>query len=615
MSSKLGRQKHCHGGLLIGRACTVQPESWRRVCEQCLAEHEVEVPDGRCRLLVQPVGSFSSGRTYYVQWTLGGCVIAGNVRPFTLAGGQAVLLIFASEEEATACDAAVPADALQRALPAMRRLRMCSTSKSFCPSSNFVPAPLMALTSCKIHQPPRRAIPSDAVNQTLRAVQDMLLPPTPPSSGAEAQLPLGEQAAAADAASKAFALLGTSGPSSGAAMPEAVGWRSLRPTAHTSAPSSTHSSAPSSAHSSAHSSNGSSRHSSPHREGEEGEPRMSGLKRTRAATRGGEAGASGAPVAAVAVLAVTAVAGAPAAVAAAPVAGAGKSLEEAILSLPSDTAPFSVALPSDGGDEGEIDELIHSFFGQAMPGTVADGGTRTSLPGGGAAAAARCPSPAAAQLDDVEVRGMLFAHGRTLKAGGSSAWTVVSDARIKELVGDFPLGVEQVMQLRPRLFRYNGLAGTKADGVLYVGLIAQEVPEELAPYCCVKVVVLVVVMLVVVVVLVVGVVLVLLTTYYLLRIAASRLRCCCDRPTRSQLRSSCSTTPASRCCVSTRCSSMSSGCGPSSVPSAPSPSSCATLEAWACRPSAQGSRGERRRSSKPFSPHSRRSKPSRAAGS
>ena len=114
-----------------------------------------------------------------MQWTLGGCAIAGNVRPFTLTGGQAVLLIFASEEEATACDAAVPADALQRAPPAMRRLRMCSTSKSFCPSSNFVPAPLMALTSCKIHQPPRRASPGDAVNQTLRAVQEMLLQPTP----------------------------------------------------------------------------------------------------------------------------------------------------------------------------------------------------------------------------------------------------------------------------------------------------------------------------------------------------------------------------------------------------------------------------------------------------
>ena len=353
MSSKLGKQKHCHGGLLTGRLCTVQPDSWRRVCEQCLTEHEVEVPDGRCRLLVQPVGSFSSGRTYYVQWTLDGCVIAGNVRPFTLTGGQAVLLVFASEEEATACDAAVPAGSLQRALPAMRRLRICSVSKSFCPSSNFAPSPLMALTSCKIHQPPRRASPSDATHQALRAVQEMLRPPTPPSSGAEAQQPLGEQAAAADAASKAFALLGTSGLSSGAAMPEAVGWRSLRPTAH----SSPHLSAQSSA-SSAHSSNGSSRHSSPHHEssspGDEGELRMPGLKRARAVAPGAPA-ASGAPAAAGAALAAAVAAGAPPQAAAAPAARAGESLEEAILSLPAEAAcSLSAALPSEGQHEVKV---------------------------------------------------------------------------------------------------------------------------------------------------------------------------------------------------------------------------------------------------------------------
>ena len=411
MSAKLGKQKHCHGGLLTGRVCTVQPDSWRRVCEQCLTEHEVEVPDGRCRLLVQPVGSFSSGRTYYVQWTLDGCVIAGNVRPFTLTGGQAVLLVFASEEEATACDAAVPAGSLQRALPAMRRLRICSVSKSFCPSSNFAPSPLMALTSCKIHQPPRRASPSDATHQALRAVQEMLRPPTPPSSGAEAQPPLGEQAAAADAASKAFALLGTSGLSSGAAMPEAVGWRSLRPTAH----SSPHLSAQSSA-SSAHSSNGSSRHSSPHHEssspGEEGELRMSGLKRARAVAPGAP-GASGAPAAAGAVVAAAVApgaaaaaavaAGAPPPAAAASGARAAESLEQVVLSLPSEGAcSFAAALPSEGQHEGEIDQLISSFFGQgnvqAVPGAVAGGGTRHPPPGGGAEAAARCASPTAEAL-------------------------------------------------------------------------------------------------------------------------------------------------------------------------------------------------------------------------
>ena len=60
---------------------------------------------------------------------------------------------------------------------------------------------------------------------------------------------------------------------------------------------------------------------------------------------------------------------------------------------------------------------------------------------------------------------------------------MVSDARLKDVVGDFPLGTEELMQLRPRIFRYNGLAGTEGNGRLYVGIIAQELPEPLVPYC------------------------------------------------------------------------------------------------------------------------------------
>ena len=36
-----------------------------------------------------------------------------------------------------------------------------------------------------------------------------------------------------------------------------------------------------------------------------------------------------------------------------------------------------------------------------------------------------------------------------LKANGSPMWTVVSDARLKDVVGDFPLGVHELMRLRP----------------------------------------------------------------------------------------------------------------------------------------------------------------------
>ena len=152
--------KPCHGGLLCGACCTVEADSWRRVCGDCFAS-EIEVPAGRCRLLTQPVGSFSAGRTYYVQWIFGGRIIAENVRPFTLNSGNAVLLIFASDDEASATEAHVPPGVLLPAPAEIRRLRMCNTSKSFCPHVNFVAAPGgPAPTSCRIHLAPRKSTPS-----------------------------------------------------------------------------------------------------------------------------------------------------------------------------------------------------------------------------------------------------------------------------------------------------------------------------------------------------------------------------------------------------------------------------------------------------------------------
>ena len=82
----------------------------------------------------------------------------------------------------------------------------------------------------------------------------------------------------------------------------------------------------------------------------------------------------------------------------------------------------------------------------------------------------------AAQL---EVTQRLFAHGETLKAGGSSQWTVVSDARLKDVVATFELGHGELKQLRPKVFTYKGDPSRRH----YVGLIAQEVPETLARYC------------------------------------------------------------------------------------------------------------------------------------
>ena len=46
-----------------------------------------------------------------------------------------------------------------------------------------------------------------------------------------------------------------------------------------------------------------------------------------------------------------------------------------------------------------------------------------------------------------------MAHGETLKAGGSSQWTVVSDARLKDVVASFDLGAGVLAQLRPQVSR------------------------------------------------------------------------------------------------------------------------------------------------------------------
>ena len=41
----------------------------------------------------------------------------------------------------------------------------------------------------------------------------------------------------------------------------------------------------------------------------------------------------------------------------------------------------------------------------------------------------------------------------------------------------------ELLQLNPKIFRYNGLGGTDRSGKLHVGLIAQDVPDKLAAFC------------------------------------------------------------------------------------------------------------------------------------
>jgi len=62
----------------------------------------------------------------------------------------------------------------------------------------------------------------------------------------------------------------------------------------------------------------------------------------------------------------------------------------------------------------------------------------------------------------------------------SSAWTVVSDSRLKNEVGTFTDGLDLVMKIRPIQFRYNGEIGLPTDEV-GVGTMAQEL-QQIAPY-------------------------------------------------------------------------------------------------------------------------------------
>lgn len=69
-------------------------------------------------------------------------------------------------------------------------------------------------------------------------------------------------------------------------------------------------------------------------------------------------------------------------------------------------------------------------------------------------------------------------------------WTIVSDQRLKEVLSSFDLGLPELLQMRPKIFRYNGLGdfGSDVDTTKeYVGLVAQEVPDALMPHCITRV--------------------------------------------------------------------------------------------------------------------------------
>ncbi len=74
---------------------------------------------------------------------------------------------------------------------------------------------------------------------------------------------------------------------------------------------------------------------------------------------------------------------------------------------------------------------------------------------------------------------LLHVNGIAAKPGGGS-WTVASDKRLKHEIQPYQEGLEQIMQIKPVWFRYNGKAGLPTEKK-YVGVIAQEM-KDIAPH-------------------------------------------------------------------------------------------------------------------------------------
>ena len=68
----------------------------------------------------------------------------------------------------------------------------------------------------------------------------------------------------------------------------------------------------------------------------------------------------------------------------------------------------------------------------------------------------------------------------------SSAWTVVSDERVKTNIRPYETGLQELLQIEPKLFDYNGKAGFDAKTKNNIGVIAQEIkdvmPETVKKY-------------------------------------------------------------------------------------------------------------------------------------
>lgn len=63
----------------------------------------------------------------------------------------------------------------------------------------------------------------------------------------------------------------------------------------------------------------------------------------------------------------------------------------------------------------------------------------------------------------------------------TNTWTIVSDARLKEVLRPYTDGLAVIEQVEPVWYTYNGKGGMEADGAEHVGLLAQDL-QPVAPY-------------------------------------------------------------------------------------------------------------------------------------
>jgi hypothetical protein len=70
--------------------------------------------------------------------------------------------------------------------------------------------------------------------------------------------------------------------------------------------------------------------------------------------------------------------------------------------------------------------------------------------------------------------GLYIANGGAAKPGGGS-FTATSDARVKNVLGNYTRGLDEISQLNPIKFTYNGKAKTPTEDQERIGLLAQEV--------------------------------------------------------------------------------------------------------------------------------------------